>query len=247
MNDILESSQEGRLLRLWLNRPEKRNALTAKLCLELVHTLEGADRDAGVCAVLLAAKGHSFCAGMDLNELAHGDIIEISQVQESLFTPGARFRKPLICAVQGAALAAGTGIVANCHVVIASVEATFGLTEIRLGLWPFVIFSAVAAAVGERRAIALSLTGEILSATEALRVGLVHQVVPAGELEERSLELARTVANYSPQAIDTGLDFVRQVQGKTWNAGATVGRFIRDEFLKNTDFQGNLRASLNRK
>ena len=109
MNDILESRQEGRLLRVWLNRPEKRNALTVELCRELVHTLERGERDASVCAMLLAGKGNSFCAGMDLNELAQGDIIEISQVQEALFTLGARFRKPLICAVQGAALAA-TGV-----------------------------------------------------------------------------------------------------------------------------------------
>ena len=112
---------------------------------------------------------------------------------------------------------------------------------------PFVFFHAVSAAVGERRAIAMTITGEVLSAAEALRTGLVHKVVPIGELEQRALEVAQTVANYSSHAMHTGLGFVRTVQGQTWKDAAGVGRLIRDQFLKSTEFQADLRVFLNQK
>src|SRR5882724_7642989 len=161
MTDIVETKQEGRVLRVWLNRPDQRNSLNTELCGELVRALDGAEKDGSVASVLLAGRGDSFCAGMDLNELATGDVEKVSRIQEMLFTMGARLTKPLVGAVQGVALASGMGLVANCHVAIASENATFGLTGIRFGLWPFVIFHAVSAAVGERRALALTITGEV--------------------------------------------------------------------------------------
>jgi enoyl-CoA hydratase/carnithine racemase len=247
MNDILEAKQEGRVLRVWLNRPDQRNSLTTDLCTELVSALDRAQKDRSIGSVLLAGRGTSFCAGMELTELTTGDVERVSRVQETLFTIGARLTKPLIGAVQGAALASGTGLVANCHVVIASENATFGLTGIRLGLWPFVIFHAVSAAMGERRALALTITGEVFSAAEALRTGLVHQVVPIGEVEQRAFEVAQTVANYSSNAMHSGLGFVNEVQGQTWKAAAGIGRMLRDNFLKSSEFQADLAAFLNQK
>ena len=247
MNNILETNQEGRVLRVWLNRPSQGNSLTAELCRELVHVLNRAEKDRSVGSVLLAGKGESFCAGMDLNELATGDVESISSVQETLFTIGTRLTKPLIGAVQGAALGSGTGVVANCHVVVASENATFGLSGIRIGLWPFVFFNAVAAAVGQRRALALTITGEVFTAAEALRIGLVHQVVPIEDLDQRALEIAQTVANYSSHALSSGLGFVHEVQGQTWKAAAGVGRAVRNEFLKSSEFQASLAAFLKQK
>src|ERR1700720_4759563 len=150
MSATLQTVSDGRLLRLALNRPDKRNALNLELCRALVEALEAANGDPGVGAILLTGNGKSFCAGMDLHEIADADTGAISQVHEQLFTIGARLAKPLIAAVNGAALAGGTGLAANCHIVIASPGATFGLTEIRLGLWPFLVFRALTAAVGER-------------------------------------------------------------------------------------------------
>jgi enoyl-CoA hydratase/carnithine racemase len=200
-----------------------------------------------VRSVLLAGRGESFCGGMDLGEFETGDVEQMSRIQETLFTAGARLTKPLISAVQGAAMGSGLGVVANCHVVIASENATFGITGIRAGLWPFVIFHAISAAVGERRAIALSITGDILSAFEALQIGLVHRVVPLGELEPCALEVSHTVANYSSHAMRSGLAFVRDVQGQTWKSAASHGRLVRDHFLKSPEFQEDLRAFLNQK
>ena len=88
----------------------------------------------------------------------------MNALHEQLFTIGVRLEKPMVAAVHGAALGGGTGLVANCHVVVALRDAAFGLTEIRLGLWPFLVFRAVAAALGERRAMELALTGRVFRA-----------------------------------------------------------------------------------
>src|SRR6266511_676505 len=111
----------GRVLRVALNRPDKRNALNIELCQELVTALESAELDRDVGAILLSGNGKSFCAGMDLNEvLQPGASGEINRVHEQLFTAGARMMKPIVAAIHGAALAGGTGLAANAHVVVAA-------------------------------------------------------------------------------------------------------------------------------
>jgi enoyl-CoA hydratase/carnithine racemase len=247
MTDIVETKHEGRVLRVCLNRPDQRNLLTMKLCKELVQAFDRAQKDVNVGSVLLTGMGDSFCAGMEINEVARGDVASVSRVQETLFTAGARLTKPLIGAVQGVALGSGMGLVANCHVAIAAENATFGLTGIRFGLWPFVIFPALSAAVGQRRALALTMTGEIINAAEALRIGLVHHVVPVGEVERHALDIAQTVANYSLNAMHSGLGFAHEIQGQTWKAACCTGSRVREQYLKGADFQADLSAFLNQK
>src|SRR5215472_1385846 len=145
MPHILESSRKGRVLRVALNRPEKRNALNAELCRVLVETLESAFADSEVGAILLSGNGKHFCAGMDLSEVSAATTDAISDAQERLFTIGARAEKPIVAAVEGASLGGGMGLVGNCHIVVAHAAATFGLTEIRVGLWPFLVYRALSA------------------------------------------------------------------------------------------------------
>jgi enoyl-CoA hydratase/carnithine racemase len=247
MTDVVETKHEGRVLRVWLNRPDERNSLTMKLCKELVRVFDRAEKDTSVGSVLVSGMGDSFCAGMEINEAAGGDVASVSRVQETLFTIGTRLTKPLIGAVQGVALGSGMGLVANCHLVIAAENATFGLTGIRFGLWPFVIFPAVSAVLGERRALALTMTGEVVNAAEALRIGLVHQVVPIGEVEQRALDVAQTVANYSLNAMHSGLRFAHDVQGQTWKAAACTGSRVREQYVRSAEFQADLSAFLNQK
>jgi enoyl-CoA hydratase/carnithine racemase len=247
MTDIVETKHDGRVLRVCLNRPAHRNLLTMKLCKELAQAFDHAQRDGSVGSVLLTGMGESFCAGMEINDVAKGDVASVSRVQETLFTVGTRLTKPLIGAVQGVALGSGMGLVANCHVAIAAEDATFGVTGIRFGLWPFVIFPALSAAVGQRRALALTITGEVINAAEALRIGLVHQVVPVGEVEQRALDVARTVADYSLKAMHAGLGFAHEIQGQTWKASSCVGSRVREQYLKGADFQADLAAFLNQK
>jgi enoyl-CoA hydratase/carnithine racemase len=240
MTEILESVREGRVMRLALNRPEKRNALNAELCRRLVAALEAAEADDRVGAILLAANGKSFCAGMDLAELAPAATAEIGEAQERLFTIGARLAKPIVAAVQGAALGGGTGLVANCHVVIAAEDATFGLTEIRLGLWPFLVFRAVSAALGERRTLELALTGRVFGAGDAREIGLAHEVAP--DAAGRAAEVARAVAGYSPTVLRSGMAFVHKVRGTDWQTAGRIAREVRDEVFRSRDFQEGLQA-----
>jgi len=131
---LLESSRSGPLLHLTINRPEKRNALNAELCRVLSDAIDAADADPEVHAILLTANGKSFCAGMDLAEIADPPgAAEIDAAQERLFTVGARVSTPIVAGVHGAALAGGTGLVANCHIVVAHEGATLGLTEVSSG------------------------------------------------------------------------------------------------------------------
>ena len=242
MSESLQISREGRVLHLALNRPERRNALNMDLCSALAAALEEAENDAGVGAVLLSANGKSFCAGMDLHEVLSPGGGDINEVHERIFSAGIRMTKPLIAAVQGAALAGGTGLAANCHIVVAAEDATFGLTEIRIGLWPFVIFRAVVAALGERRATELALSGRIFPASEAREYGLVHHVVDSASLMQRAREIAGAIAEASPTAIHAGLAFVRDARGKSWEEAGDLARPMRNEVFRSADFQEGIRA-----
>jgi enoyl-CoA hydratase/carnithine racemase len=242
---VLQKQQQGRVLRLTRDRPEKRNALNIELSRALVESIRDAARDSSIGAIVLAGNGKSFCAGMDLQQIAAGATEETNLIHEQLFTLGARTSKPLIVAVQGAAMGGGTGIVANCHIVIADPGATFGLTEIRLGLWPFLVFRAVSMALGERRSVEMALTGRIVSAGEAHTLGLVHELAP--DPLARAMEIAETVANYSPTAIHNGLSFVEEVRGMGWEQAGTVARRIRDWVFATPDFQEGLHAFLEKR
>jgi enoyl-CoA hydratase/carnithine racemase len=238
---VLQKVQTGRVLKLTLDRPDKRNALNYELCDALVREIGDASHDPGIGSILLTGSGKSFCAGMDLVEAAEVGVNEaINLVHDRLFTLGARIAKPLIAAVQGAAVGGGTGLVANCHIVVAGVDATFGLPEIRLGLWPFLVYRAVADAVGERRAVELSLTGRTLQAEQAMDLALVTEI--AADPEKRAMEVAEMVANFSPTAIQNGLCFVQEVRGQDWESTGRMARRIRDRVLSGQDFQEGVRA-----
>jgi enoyl-CoA hydratase/carnithine racemase len=245
MPQFLEIKRHGRLLRIVMNRPEKRNALSAALCRELVAALEEGDADPRVGAMLLSANGKSFCAGMDLSEVNVLAAGEISTPQEQLFTMGSRISKPLVAAVRGAALGGGMGLIINCHIVLAHPEAVFGLTEIRVGLWPFLIFRAVVAGLGERRAVELSLTGRTFGAEEGRDMGLVHEVTP--DVEEKAVETALALSRSSAAAIRSGLAFQGQTRGMDWKSAGELARQMRNELTSGADFREGQRAFLEKR
>jgi enoyl-CoA hydratase/carnithine racemase len=242
MSENLEVGRDGRVLRVTLSRAEKRNALTLEMCRELAGTLRKAEDDLGVGAVLLAAKGNVFCAGMDLDEALAGSAGEHAAVHEELFTIGARLRVPIVAAVNGPALGGGLGVVANCHVVVAAQGATFGLTEIRIGMWPFVVYRAVALAIGERRALELGLTGRIFGAQDALSWGLAHHVAPAVEVEDRAREFASLIAGWSPDTVRRGMAFVHEARGLGWEAAGEAAARARKPVFEGADFREGVQA-----
>jgi enoyl-CoA hydratase/carnithine racemase len=240
MSNLIELSQHGRVQRIALNRPDKHNALSSEMCRELVDAINRANRAPRVGAMVLAANGESFSAGMDLKELGVISVETINNVHEQLFTLTMRLGTPLVAAVNGAAMGGGTGLVANCHIVVAGEKAKFGLTEIRLGLWPFLVFRAMHAAVGERRAVELALTGRLFDVNEAREMGLVHEI--AADPDARAMEIADGLAKSSPTAVRSGLDFVQEVRNKDWETAGNIAHRIRDELFRSADFQEGLRA-----
>jgi enoyl-CoA hydratase/carnithine racemase len=240
MSEILDVTQHGRVLRIALNRPDKHNALSSDLCRELVDAINRANRDPHTGAIVLTGNGESFSAGMDLKELGNIPVDTINNVHEQLFTLNMRLSTPLIGAVDGLAVGGGTGLVANCHIVIASEKAKFGLTEIKLGLWPFLVFRAMQAAIGERRAVELALTARMFDAGEARDMALVHEI--AADAGNRAMELAESLANSSPTAVRSGLNFVQEVRHRDWETAGLIARRVRDELFRSSDFQEGLRA-----
>ena len=227
-------------MRLTLNRPEKRNALDAALCRALVDALDAADADPAIGAILLTANGKVFCAGMDLAEIEEGgDTDEIDALHEQLFTAGARLSKPLIAGVHGAALGGGTGLVANCHVVVASHEASFGLTEIRLGLWPFLVYRAVEAALGARRTLELSLTGRIFPAA---RRGNSAWSMKWRRMPPRVRMKSPAPWPAQPDCRREGIGFVLQARGLDSHAAGVIAREARNRVFQGEDFREGVRA-----
>ncbi len=204
--------QEGRVRLVFMNRPEKRNALSEKMTSELIEALEEADADPGTGAVVLAGKGEAFCAGADLADFAmitsktapvlHRE----GAASTELFKMGLRMTKPLIAAVNGHAMGGGCGLAAMCHLTVASDRAKFGTPEIKVGIFPFVIFPLLIRAVGPRRALEMALTGRSLSAAEAAEIGLVNMVIPAEEFQAGVLRLASELAGRSPLVLRLGLN-----------------------------------------
>jgi enoyl-CoA hydratase/carnithine racemase len=242
MSTSLEISREDRVMRLTLNRPEKRNALGFALCRELADALDDAGRDPKVKAILLDAKGPVFCAGMDLDEALEDGAVAEASIHERLFTFGSRIQKPVVAAVSGAALGGGLGLVANPHVAVAAQGTSFGLTEIRIGMWPFVVFRSIAFAIGERRALELSLTGRIFGTQEALQWGLVQFVVPAFELDDRASEIAANLAAFSGDTIRRGLETVYASRGLDWTKAGELAAHARAEVFASDDFRAGVRA-----
>jgi len=195
-----------------LNQPEMRNPLSKRTTEELTDAIEKSDRDPHIKAIIITGAGKAFSAGGDINEFKENFMKTVPALhmegREStqLFKLGATVKTPMIAAVNGPALGGGCGLVAMCHIAVASKEAKLGLTELRLGIVPFVILPWIRRAVGDRRAMELMLSAEVVSAEKAKELNLVHRVVPHHELEAETWRLAKTIASFSPLAVKLALD-----------------------------------------
>lgn len=242
MNLNLITSQEGRVRRITMARPEKRNALNLVMCEALLTAFDKAEKDDGTGCILLDAQGQVFCSGMDLDEALELGATGGLEVHERLFTIGSRITKPIVAAVQGPALAGGVGLLCNAHVVVAAMGTNFGITELRIGMFPFVIFRAVAAAIGERRALELSLTARVFQTDEALRIGLIHQAAPEFEVDDRASALAHTIAGFSGEVTSIGMDYVRLARNLGAPEAGRVARELRTMVFQHPDYAEGVTA-----
>jgi enoyl-CoA hydratase/carnithine racemase len=242
MSSCLKTQRDGRVQRLTIARAEKRNALNLGLCQAIVEALIAAENDPGIGAVLLEAEGKAFCAGMDLEDARAADAAARTKIHEQLFTFGTWMHKPVVAAVQGPALAGGLGLGANAHVAVAAQGCTFGLTEIRIGMWPFVVYRSIVAAAGPRRALEISLTGRVFGSNEAREYGFVHEVTPLVELDDRATAIAELLSGWSPETLRTGLEFVKESRAMSWEDAGRVAAMTRAEVFASPDFAEGVKA-----
>jgi methylglutaconyl-CoA hydratase len=220
MTHPLLNVREGAVARLRLNRPDLHNAFDAVVIAALTGALEAVAADDSVRVVVLEGEGASFSAGADLNwmrgmaaasEAANReDSLALARLMRTLD----ELPKPTIARVHGAAFGGGVGLVACCDIAIAAPEAKFGLTESKLGLLPAVISPYVIEAIGPRQARRWFATAEIFAADVALQIGLVHQVVPAGELDQAVQRQIDLLLKAGPVASATAKALVRRVTGE---------------------------------
>jgi enoyl-CoA hydratase len=220
---LLTIDADGPVALITLQRPEKRNALSIELRLELADALGRLAGEDGVRCVVLTGAGSAFCSGMDTTQFG-GDADNRRRLVESTaaaFGAAMRFPKPLLAAVNGPALAGGFALALHCDLRLAARSARFGFAELPRGIPPS--YASALAALPEPLARELCLTGRVLDADEARAAGAVAAVVDDGEVVPRTLELARQVAS---RPLDTLLEVKRRF---LLAAEAARGRLHADE------------------
>src|SRR5438128_12180562 len=213
---LLEERDQG-VVRLTLNRPEARNALSVALMSALLDALGRAAKEPQVRVVVVAGAGHAFCAGHDLRELRQDARRETYQrifaLCSELMLAIVRLPKPVIAEVHGVATAAGCQLVATCDLAVAAEEARFGTPGVNIGLFCSTPMVALSRAVGRKPAMEMLLTGDLVDAATAKAIGLVNRVVPRAELGAATTALAQQIAAKSALTVAIGKEaFYRQAE-----------------------------------
>ncbi len=194
------------IAQITLSRPEKRNAISFELVNELMRALDRAEQSSAQVIIITGA-GKAFCAGLDLEDLkqllgrTHEQNVQDSATMARLFRRIYDFPKPTIAAVNGHAIAGGTGIATMCDFTLAVPEAKFGYTEVRIGFVPAIVSSILVWQVGHKIARDLLMSGRLFDSAEAFRYGLVNEIVEPERLMPRTLEIAEMLLENSPPSV----------------------------------------------
>jgi methylglutaconyl-CoA hydratase len=247
---ILEFS--GELAKLTLNRPDKLNAISSKMLAEMQSALDAIEKSHARVAILTGA-GRAFCAGMDLEMLSAiasqsaAENMEDSRRMARMFRRIWSFSKPLIAAVNGAALAGGCGIATLCDFTIAVPQAKFGYTEVKIGFLPAIVSVFLTRQIGDKHARDLLLTGRMVEALEAKSLGLITEILPPEDLHNRAVEIADILIAASPVSL------TRAKRLLTSAAAASVDADLERAILENArirctaDFKEGLASFLEKR
>jgi enoyl-CoA hydratase/carnithine racemase len=209
MSEEVLTEIDGKIARVTINRPDRRNALSNKVVRLLTEQINELSENDDVTVIVLTGAGDkAFCAGGDLMDQQMGDGAlamheERGAFAEMLLTMN-KCAKPIIARVNGHALGGGFGLALNCDIAVGSENATFGTPEIKVGLFPMMIMAVIARNIGRKRTMELMLTGSRLSAEEAEEEGVVNYAVSADELDKKVDELAERIAGFSPAILRLG-------------------------------------------
>ncbi len=205
--DRLQITRQSPAIRIEMDWPERRNALSERMMGRLVAAIREADRDPEARAIVLASSGSVFSAGHDLRELLDQDLDGARQVFAACHDLMAAIREsgtPVIAEVRGVATAAGCQLVATADLAVASESARFATPGVRIGLFCSTPMVAVSRAIGPKQAMEMLLTGDFVDAETALRWGLVNRVVPEAGLEQTTAGFAKKIAEASPAVVALG-------------------------------------------
>ena len=214
----------ARVARITLNRPGYRNALSAEVIDGLLAAFDKVRADDAVRAVVLTGAGEkAFCAGGDLSDLARLGAAGLDADADAAVERSGPFRlfsafrdlgKPVIARIAGHALGGGLGLAVSCDIAIAADDVRLGTPEINVGLWPMMIMAVLNRNVAPKQAFKLYYTGQPVSAHEAVRIGLLTEAVPRGDLDKRVDELADLIAGKSPAALRLGRAAFFDIEGR---------------------------------
>jgi methylglutaconyl-CoA hydratase len=235
-----------------LNRPERRNALTPEMQIELISALE--DTASSSCRVLvLTGAGQAFCSGLDLSALdsmrdeSAAEHRSDAELVARLFLTLYELPMPTIAAVHGAAIAGGAGLAILCDFTLATPAAKFGFTEVRIGFVPALVSAFLALQIADKRSRDLLLTGRICDAQEAYRLGLINEIVAPEELTMRVQALADVLIANSPQSLKATKQLLAQ-QNKPWLDAAVAQALEANAFSRETpDFREGITAFLEKR
>ncbi len=243
---------DGPFVTVTLNRPDVRNAFNEQLIAELTGWATEAAASKGIRAAILRGAGKTFCAGADVNWMAK----TVTYTREENLADAERMRRmfqaidelpfPVIGRIHGAALGGGAGLAAVCDMVVAADDATFGFTEVKLGILPAVISPFALRKVGISAARELFLTGARFTAARAREIGLVHAVVPEAELDARVESYAGEIRSAAPEAVREAKRLIRDVSGRVKNEAEITASAIADRRVS-PEGQEGLRAFLEKK
>jgi enoyl-CoA hydratase len=222
LSDALLVDVKDRIALLTLNRPEARNALSSELLRALPEAIVAADNNDDVDVIVLTGADPAFCAGLDLRELGStgGNLGAATEATKEWNTPWPTTTKPLIGAVNGAAVTGGFELALNCDFLIASERAKFGDTHARVGILPgWGLTVLLPQAVGIRRAREMSLTGNFMDAHEALAFGLVNHVVPHEQLLPVTLQIAADIAGNDQRSVRALRASYAEITGSIYDEG----------------------------
>jgi methylglutaconyl-CoA hydratase len=224
----LQLEFDGPVARIWMNRPELRNAFDGLMVTELRKTLFDLRSVDPVRVIVLGGRGPSFCAGADLQWMKASaaftpdENLREAQALADLFFTVYESPKPVVARIHGAALGGGTGLVAACDIPVAALGTQFGFTEVRLGIIPAVISPYVIRKIGESAARELFITGERFEAVKALEIGLVRAAVPEGDLDAAVEGRVGELLQAGPRAIAEAKALIREV---AWRRVEDVQRY----------------------
>ena len=241
MYQTLNIEKKSGVTTLWMDRPEVYNAFDERLIAELSAVLTELESDAETKILVLAGRGKHFSAGADLNWMKRAAMMSdeenLADAKRfaSMLYQLAHFPKPTIARIQGAALGGGTGLAAACHIAIAAENARFSTSEVKFGIIPAVISPYVLRAIGEREAMRYFQTAEIISADEALRIHLIHQVVPLETLDEAITAMADSLKIGGPHAQRAALELIQSIGNMPLDEAVIEATAKRITAQRNTD------------